>query len=720
MQSVSAVEEILSEHPRLDGALVERAYRFSEQAHRGQLRRSGDEFVIHVLEVARILADLNMDSVTVAAGLLHDVVEDTETSVAEIGQEFGEEIARLVEMVTRVASLRVATREEQQMEDFRRMFLSMAEDIRVVLIKFADRLHNMRTALYLEPERAVEVATETLDVYAPLAHRLGISRVEWELEDLALKVLDHEAYEEVAQKLGETRREREAYIASVREPLLDSLQEAGIAATITGRPKHIFSVWRKMRTRGKPFEEIYDLFAIRVIVETIRDCYHTLGIVHSLWLPVPERIKDYIATPKSNMYQALHTTVAGPGGRLVEIQIRTKAMQERADVGIAAHWQYKEPGRRREGVLEQFAWLKGTIDWLQDQIDSREFMEMLKIDLFRDEVFCFTPKGDLKRLPLGATPIDFAFAVHTDVGFGCIGAKVNGKMMPLSAELKSGDTVEIITAPAVRASRDWLGIVRTSKARSKLRAHFRELEAEEHSRRGRALLEEEAERLGHRLQMKDLRQAAAELEYAAVDQLLADVGSGVLSPGRVLRQLGVMPRAPEPRLLIGDHLPGEAAVAGVKVDGISGVVIHLARCCQPVPGDDIIGYITRGRGISVHRRGCPRSKNLPDRRVVRAAWEGDERLRFLVLLELVATDRANLLAEVSKVVTEQGTPLRGIDLRSEGGLVRGSLQVEVRDRWQLERTLSNIGSIEGVIRLDRRRGEAGRTEQRVKRKDAAN
>lgn len=711
------LESILERHPRLDRELVTRAFRFGEEAHRGQQRKSGDDYIIHGLEVAEILADLNMDSVTVAAGLLHDVVEDTGTEIDEIRRGFGDEIARLVEMLTRVSSLSVGSREEQQMEDFRRMFLSMAEDVRVVLVKFADRLHNMRTVLYLEPERAVAMATETLDVYAPLAHRLGISRVEWELEDLALKVLDHDAYEEVAQKVGETRREREAYIASVREPLAAALEEAGIAAAITGRPKHIYSIWRKMRRRGKPIEEIYDLFAIRVIVGTVRDCYHALGIVHSLWLPVPERIKDYIATPKTNMYEALHTTVAGPQGKLVEIQIRTKEMQDRADVGIAAHWQYKEPARRAGG-LEEFAWLKGTIDWLQDQIDSREFMQMLKIDLFRDEVFCFTPKGDLKRLPRGATPIDFGFAVHTDVGFGCVGAKVNGRMVPLTTKLSSGDTVEIVTSPAMRPSRDWFGIVRTSKARSKLKSYFRELDSGEYLRRGRTVLEEEAERVGHRIQNREIRSAAGELGYETPEQLLIDVGTGALSAPRVLRVLGVIRRGPETKVLIGDHLPGEAAVGGVAIDGISDVAIHLARCCQPVPGDEIVGYITRGRGISVHRRDCPRSRGLPVQRIVRASWEMDDRLRFLVVLDLVAIDRQDLLAELSRVVSEQGTPVRGIDLRSEGGMVRGTLGVEVRDRWELEKVVALIGGVEGIIRLERRRGETRSLEQRMRRRDA--
>ncbi|MFQ6094198.1 MAG: RelA/SpoT family protein, partial [bacterium] len=524
------LDEVKSYTRTADLDFITHAYRFSEMAHKNQSRRSGRPYMDHCVEAARILAGLHLDSATIAAGLLHDVVEDTKITIEQVREEFGEEIAGLVDGVTKIGGLTFQSREEQQAENFRKMLLSMAKDIRVILIKFADRLHNMRTLEHLSPKKAKEIALETLDVYAPLAHRFGISRIKWELEDLSLKYIHPRAYQELEAKITETRQEREQYIKEVEKPLVKELKKAGVKANIYGRAKHFYSVYEKMNRRNVPFEEIQDLLAIRVIVSTVQDCYHALGVVHSLYTPVQDRFDDYIATPKSNMYQSLHTTVVGPRGKMVEIQIRTREMHRIAEEGIAAHWRYKE-GKEKEDELDQhMRWLRQLIDWQVETPDPREFLESLKIDLFQDEAFVFTPKGDLFRLPKGSTPIDFGFAVHTDIGLHCSGARVNGKFVPLSTPLRSGDTVEIITSPSQKPNQDWLNIVKTPRAKSKIRGWLREQLHEQSVKLGEEILERELKK--HRIKKRpkeELLGIAQDFGFFDLSGLYAALGSGDLS-----------------------------------------------------------------------------------------------------------------------------------------------------------------------------------------------
>jgi GTP pyrophosphokinase len=699
-------------HERLDPELLVRAYRYSERAHEGQTRSSGDPYVSHCVEVAKILADLQLDTTTVAAGLIHDVVEDTATTVEDIARAFGDEVAQIVDGLTKIGNLPMHSKEERQVENYRKLLLSVAKDARVILIKLADRLHNMRTLDYLPPEKRRRISQETRDLYAPLAHRFGMARIRWELEDLAFKHLEPEEYRALAKLVATKRGEREALISQLREPLDRQLRQAGIQVSeVTGRPKHLWSIYKKMKQRDRPYEDIYDLLAIRVLVGSVPDCYHALGVIHEWWTPVQERIKDYIAQPKSNGYQSLHTTVFGPGKQLFEVQIRTRDMHRTADYGIAAHWRYKENSADgRDDLDRHLAWFRQVLELQLDAKDPDEFLEFLKLDLYQDEIFVFTPTGDVIQLPKGATPIDFAFAVHTEVGLHCAGAKVNGRIAPLARQLKNSETVEIITAPVAKPSRDWLSHVRTSRARHKIRQWLRIEEQKTAAKVGREILDRELrKRKLAKPEDSELLPIAKTLKLGDVNHLIASIGQGDTPVMTVLRALHPeLEAAPEPpkapsafeRLV--DRMRGTGK--GVRIQGADGLMVRYAQCCQPVPGDPVVGYVTRGRGVSIHRADCPNLLLLvhePERRL-EIDWQGMEGERFTVRLSLEANDRRGLYADVAQAVTATGTDIRHMELKGVDGRATGSVVVEVENLAHLQKILRTIRRVKGVSEVARR------------------
>ncbi|MBX6377498.1 MAG: bifunctional (p)ppGpp synthetase/guanosine-3',5'-bis(diphosphate) 3'-pyrophosphohydrolase [Clostridia bacterium] len=707
--------------PEADLSLVERAYAFAEKAHAGQFRLSGDPYIQHPLAVASILADLELDTITVAAALLHDVVEDTGVTLEEVERSFGAEVALLVDGVTKLGQLRYRTRVEEQAENLRKMLLAMARDIRVVLIKLADRLHNMRTLSALPEEKQRVIAQETLELFAPLAHRLGIFRFKWELEDLALRYLDPQAYRDLARRIPQKRREREAFAQVIIETLKVKLEEVGIRADIQGRAKHFYSIHQKMARHGRGLDDIYDLVAVRIIVDTVKDCYAALGVVHTLWKPLPGRFKDYIAMPKPNMYQSLHTTVVGPRGEPFEIQIRTWEMHRTAEYGIAAHWRYKEGGKGDADFDRKLAWLRELLEWQKDLRDAREFMESLKIDLFADEVFVFTPKGDVIDLPAGSTPIDFAYRIHTEVGHRCVGARVNGRITPLDTLLKNGDIVEILTnKQSPGPSADWLKIARTSNAKNKIRQWFRREHREENLAQGRELLARELRRLGLDLEVLNREGLAEELcrrlNHQNVEELLVSIGFGALTAAQVAgrvrdlwrRQEGAEgepagPAAPAPV----PARPGpHRKRTGVRVKGADNVLVRFSRCCGPVPGDPIIGYVTRGKGIAIHRQDCA---NVAQRvgeegRLVEVTWEEtDPSELYPVEVEVTAVDRPGLLSDVTRVVADARTNILAAKTwTKKNELATIHLVLEVRDLEHLnalQQKLSRVRDVYGVGRI---------------------
>ncbi|HEU4456210.1 MAG TPA: bifunctional (p)ppGpp synthetase/guanosine-3',5'-bis(diphosphate) 3'-pyrophosphohydrolase, partial [Longimicrobium sp.] len=560
---------------RLDLDLVARAYEFSAMAHAGQKRHSGEDYIVHCIEVAKILAELHLDSATIAGGLIHDVVEDTSATLDDVRDAFGDEVATVVDGLTKIAKVQFRTSTEQQVENFRKLLLSMAQDARVILIKLADRLHNMRTLDWLREEKRQRIALETREIYAPLAHRLGVAAIKWEMEDLCFKYLEPDAYKELARRVSEKRREREEWIENLRVPLEGELRGAGIECEVTGRPKHLWSIYRKMVQRVRNYEEIYDLMAVRVIVDTIADCYHALGVIHNRWTPLTERFHDYIATPKSNMYQSLHTTIFGPGGRLYEIQIRTREMHRTAENGIAAHWKYKDGPRPADDVDETLTWFRQVLEWQQETREPEEFMEFLRIDLFQDEIFVFTPMGDVKQLPKGATPIDFAFTVHTEVGLHCAGARVNGRLTPITREIKNGDQVEILTDPKQRPSRDWLAFVKTARARNKIRQWIKEEEFGDSARLGREFIEREIRKARREKVSEDrFGEAAKALNLENAETLFAALGRGDLGPSAVMRVLWPEtveepPKPPSAFERLVSRVRGEQTTAPLRVQGMS-------------------------------------------------------------------------------------------------------------------------------------------------------
>ncbi|HSJ14695.1 MAG TPA: bifunctional (p)ppGpp synthetase/guanosine-3',5'-bis(diphosphate) 3'-pyrophosphohydrolase [Longimicrobiales bacterium] len=699
---------------RLDLALIARACRFAEAAHRGQKRASGEDYAAHTLEVAKILAGLHLDTISIVAGLVHDVVEDTGVTLDQVRDEFGEQVAVIVDGVTKIGKVQFRSSTEQQVENYRKLLLSMAQDARVIVIKLADRLHNMRTLEPLRPDKRRRIAAETREIYAPLAHRLGMAQVRWELEDLAFKHLEPEAYRALAKKIADRRREREGQIEALRVPLEEELRRAGIPCEVYGRPKHLWSIHRKIQQRGKSYDEIYDLMAIRVVTDTVANCYHALGVIHNQWTPLQERFHDYIATPKSNMYRSLHTTIFGPGGRLYEIQIRTHEMHRTAEYGIAAHWRYKD-GERTSGneVDETLTWFRQVLEWQQDTREPEEFLEFLRIDLFQDEIFVFTPKGDVKQLPKGATPIDFAFAVHTEVGLHCSGAKVNGRITPLSRELKNGDTVEVLTDPRQKPSRDWLAFVKTARARQKIRGWIKQTESVSARDLGEELFNRELRKARReRPGEEQLERAARALNYQDFEQVYLALGRGDVGPSAILRELFPEEESAPPRPATAferlmDRVRGGGK--GVRIQGLDNTLVRYSQCCQPVPGDEVIGYITRGRGISIHRNDCPNVLNLsehPERRV-EIEWEAESSDRFFVRVVVEGTDRRGLLSDIAAAISSTGTNIGSAEIKSVEGGMTGAFVVEVHDLTHLKKVMKQIRRVNGVLSAERREHFAG-------------
>lgn len=693
----------------IDIPLIRKAYEFSAKAHRGQFRQSRKPYLEHCLEVAFILAEQHLDSATIAAGLLHDVVEDTDVSIQQVREAFGDEIATLVDGVTKIGELKFKSLEEEQAEYFRKMLLSMAEDIRVIIIKLADRLHNMRTLDSLDKAKQKKIAQETREVYAPLAHRFGMARIKWELEDLSLKYLDPAAYDELVRKISARREDREAYIREITEPLKRELEKSGIKAEITGRPKHFDSIYRKMKKREKPFEEIFDLFAIRIIVDSEGECYHALGIVHTLWMPVADRFRDYIALPKSNMYQSLHTTVIGPRGKMVEIQIRTQEMHRTADYGIAAHWLYKEGRIKPDESDTQMTWLREVLEWQKDLTNPSEFLEYLKIDLFRDDIFVFTPKGELKQLPKGSTPLDFAYAVHSEIGHHCIGAKVNGKMVPLNTLLSSGQEVEVVTSPHQSPSQDWLKIVKSSRARSKIRHWLRQKRYEESVDLGKEIFEREL-RKRHLKPPSDqeLSDLAMGLNFRESEAMLSALGNGTTSIKHILTRFAPPEsQKVEKPSFIGKFVDkARGGAKGIRIGGMWNMMFRFAGCCQPVPGEEIVGFVTRGRGVSIHRSDCPNALQMmvDDERRVEVEWDVGKDQSFMVNLEVLVEDRKNILRDITQAISDADTNVRGAEIKRGETTSWGNFIIEVKNLNHLNKTIKKIKKVKGVIQVERSKG----------------
>jgi GTP diphosphokinase / guanosine-3',5'-bis(diphosphate) 3'-diphosphatase len=704
---------VKSRNSKVDLKDLQRAYAFAEEAHHGQKRLSGEDFIEHPVAVATIMADLGMDVTTLQAALLHDVAEDTDLTIEEIQGEFGDTVAAIVDGLTKLDTIKFRSREQEQAENVRKMIIAMARDIRVLLIKLADRLHNMRTLEVFSRQKQQEKATETLEIYAPLAHRLGVHRIKWELEDLAFKALHPRRFEEIENLVEKREGERQDYVDGVCEQLTTKLRDMKIKAEVVGRPKHLYSVYEKMVLRGKEFNEIYDLVGIRVLVDSLRDCYATLGALHALWKPVPGRFKDYIAMPKFNMYQSLHTTVIGPEGRPLEIQIRTHHMHRTAEYGIAAHWRYKEKGGSKRAAEEkaEMAWLGRVMEWQREMADPREFMEGLKIDLYEGQVFVFTPKGDVINLPAGATPIDFAYAIHTEVGHRCMGARVGGRLVPLDYELKTGDTVDILTskAPDAAPSRDWLGIVKSPRARNKIRQWFSRERREDALETGRDLLQRALRKHSLpvvRLSSDDLMsQIAADLKYPSLDSLYVAIGEGQVSPQSIVSRLtrAVSEEAEEEA----EHIPAarpveirKQPISSVVVQGRSDVWVKLARCCTPVPGDEIKGFITRGHGVSVHRTECPNIKEMAKEpeRFIDVSWRAGAPTSFAVSIQIEALDRQKLLRDVATVLGDQRVNIMAAS--SNTGKDRIAIlrfTFELADIAHLSSILSAVKRVEGVF-----------------------
>lgn len=711
-ETVTDIDQLLdrvrSYQPEADLSLVRKAYDFSARAHEGQTRRSGEPYVQHPVAVAGVLTLLKTDVAAVVAGLLHDTLEDTVATPAELEREFGKEVVHLVDGVTKIGKITFRSYEEKQAENFRKMVLSMADDIRVVIIKLADRLHNMRTLEHLSEAKRQEIAQETLEIYAPLANRIGIGWVKNELEDLCLKHLKPEAYEMLRVRVAKRDEDREQYIQEVRDLVEKALAEAGLQGTVYGRPKHLYGIYQKMNKQDISFEEVYDLTALRIITDTKMNCYALLGVIHSLWRPLPGRFKDYIAIPKSNLYQSLHTTVVGPKGEHVEFQIRTEEMHRVAEYGIAAHWKYKEQGKVAERDNKAFGWLRQFVEWHTDLPDNRQFMDSVKLELFHDVVYVFTPKGIVKELPKGATPVDFAYAIHTEVGDHCVGAKVNGKIVPLRHQVASGDTIEILTSPNQTPHKDWLKFVRTSRAKTKIK-HW--VKAEEQNRSveiGRRLLESELRRHGlppaQTLKSEELLEVARQSGYDTLDELVAAIGFGHLPTAEVIAKL-VVPSASPPVPVTEPVHPQKATAGksddkGVRVKGARDLLMQLSRCCNPVPGDRILGYITRGRGLTIHSVDCPNLEALDyDReRLVEVEWDTATPGLHPVKVSVMAVDKTGVLANVSSAIAEcQANISRAEIATREDRKAVLDFVVEVNDTKHINHVLKAIERVDGVI-----------------------
>ncbi|WP_195948264.1 RelA/SpoT family protein [Paraclostridium bifermentans] len=718
------IEKIKRYAPNGDLDLIEKAYYYGKKAHEGQLRKSGEPYFIHPIAVANILCDMELDMQTIAAGLLHDVVEDTEFTYEDIKKDFGEEIADLVDGVTKLGQIKYKSKEETQAENLRKMFLAMSKDIRVILIKLADRLHNMRTLKFMPPEKAKAKATETLEIYGGIASRLGIYKVKWELEDIALRYIDCDGYYDLVEKVAKKRSQREAYIERIVHILKEKFDEVNINCDIYGRPKHFYSIYRKMKNKHKDFEEIYDLMAVRIIVNSVKDCYAVLGMVHTLWKPIPGRFKDYIAMPKPNMYQSLHTIVVGPDGEPLEIQIRTNEMHNIAEYGIAAHWKYKEGKTTvKESKLEEkLQWLRQMMEWEKDLKDPQEFMDALKDDVFNSQVYVFTPKGDVIELPAGSTPIDFAYRVHTNVGNKCVGAKINGRIVTLDYKLQNGNIVEILTsANSNGPSRDWINIVQTPNAKSKIRQWFKKERREENIERGSLILEKEFKK--YSIPTKDpiiekyMLQMARKFNQPTVGDLVATIGYGGIMPSQVvpkvkeLYEKDCVKKSSEIKVIddINKHSIGEqeytkkrkkSSPQGVIVKGVDNILVRFAKCCNPIPGDEIIGYITKGRGVAVHRKDCPNSNLDNDyfkNRLVEVSWENSNNAKFEAEIQIQAEDRRGIINDITHIVAIEKVSLNGINARKgKLNIVSVNLLVEVDSIETLTLLMKKVRAIPGV------------------------
>jgi GTP diphosphokinase / guanosine-3',5'-bis(diphosphate) 3'-diphosphatase len=714
--------QVRAYNPDADLTGLDDVFAFAQEAHAGQSRKSGEAFVNHPIEVALILAELHMDTPTLKAALLHDVVEDSEVTLDEVRERFGNEVAELVDGVTKLGKIEFESLSEAQSNNLRKMLIAMAKDIRVILIKLADRLHNMRTLAALPPDRRIDKARETMEIYAPLAHRLGISSIKWELEDLSFYYLEPHKFHQVSRMVAESREAREAYMQQVIDELSEQLEAVGIHARISGRPKHLYSVYQKMSRKGKDFNEIYDLIALRVLVDSVKDCYGALGTVHSIWKPVPGRFKDYVAMPKFNMYQSLHTTVIGPSGAPLEIQLRSEEMHRTAEYGVAAHWRYKEGGRSEDSFDERLAWLRQMLEWQTELKDPREFMEALKIDLFEEEVFVFSPKGDVISLKRGSTPIDFAYAIHTEVGNHCVGAKVNGSIVPLGYELQMGDRVEVLTNKNASPSRDWLNIVRTSSGKSKIRNYFSKVTREDDLVHGRDELAKVMRKHGLGIGSKSAEKAIAtvshEMNYAHADDVLAAIGAGKVSAKQVgTKLLKLMAKAgegakPEPvheeftldKPMMAPRAKRRRQGGGVKVKGLDDALIRLANCCHPVPGDHIIGFVTRGRGVSVHREDCPNARELlsTPERIIDVEWDLGRDTTFQVEIVVEAMDRLRLLQDVTSALAEQGVNILASSTTTHrDGIVVMRFLFELGDLTRLDSLLREMRNVEGAFEARR-------------------
>jgi GTP pyrophosphokinase len=734
------ISRVRKYHPSDDISMIEKAYRIAHEAHKDQVRKSGEPYIIHPLNVAIILAELEMDKETIAAGLLHDVVEDTVMTEEQLAEEFGQEVALLVDGVTKLEKIPLTpamdqseAKLEMQAENLRKMFLAMAKDIRVIMIKLADRLHNMRTLQYQSPEGQQRIARETLDIYCPIAQRLGISKIKVELDDLSLKYLEPDAYYDLARQINERKEEREQYIQGIVEEVSAYIHEAGIHAQVSGRVKHFFSIYKKMVNQNKTLDQVYDLFAVRIIVDSVKDCYAALGIIHEHYVPIPGRFKDYIAMPKENMYQSLHTTLIGSTGQPFEIQIRTFEMHKAAEYGIAAHWKYKEAsdGKRIEhGEEEKLTWLRQILEWQQDMSDNREFMNLLKndLDLFADSVYCFTPTGEVKNLPAGSCPIDFAYSIHSAVGNKMVGARVNGKLVPIDYRIKNGDRLEIITSQNTKGpSRDWLNIVKSTQAKNKINQWFKNESKEDNIAKGKELLANYCKAKG--IDLATIMTPAYQQEvilkycYKEWDSILAAVGRGALKEGQIVNRIRELYDHDHPKVMTNEEVlasiaeSNAAAMArvgkpknksGIVVKGITDLSVRFSKCCSPVPGDEIVGFVTRGRGISIHRTDCVNVINLPEHeraRMIDAQWQlpdSAEEEKYMADIKIFANDRNGLLMDISKVFTEKNINIISMNTRtSKQGVATLQTSFWIRTREELEKVIERLNGIEGVIDIER-------------------
>lgn len=732
------ISHVQKYHPSDDISLIEKAYKTAAEAHKDQVRKSGEPYIIHPLCVAIILADLELDKETIAAGLLHDVVEDTIMTTEEIEKEFGPDVALLVDGVTKLENIPLSSgtetdaRLEMQAENLRKMLLAMAKDIRVILIKLADRLHNMRTLKYKSPESQKRIARETLDIYSPIAERLGISKIKIELDDLSLKYLEPEVYYDLAEKIATRKSVREKYIQGIVDEVSEHIRNAGIEAHVDGRVKHFFSIYKKMKNQHKTIDQIYDLFAVRIIVETVKDCYAALGVIHEMYKPIPGRFKDYIAMPKANMYQSLHTTLIGSNGTPFEIQIRTYEMHKAAEYGIAAHWKYKEAsdGKKVEAEEEKLVWLRQILDWQRDMSDNREFMSLLKsdLDLFSENVYCFTPSGDVKNLPAGSTPIDFAYSIHSAVGNKMIGARVNGKLVTIDYEIKNGDRIEILTSQNSKGpSRDWLNVVKSAQAKSKINQWFKNELKEDNIVRGKELLSNYCK--SKSINLSELQKPeymdAVERKYGFHDwdAVLAAIGHGGLKEGQVINRMQELYDKDHPKILSNEEVLESVAEnnqnkpvlmrpqSSIVVKGIHDVTVRFSKCCSPVPGDEIVGFVTRGRGVSIHRTDCINVINLPEierARLIDAEWQKgaeEDNGQFLAEITIYANNRNGLLADITRIMTEKNIDINALNTRtSRQGIATLSMAFSISGREELKAVVEKLRAVDSVIDIERTRG----------------